>query len=292
MAEALPELVWLALLLFLFALVYVSRKFVHAIFSPIIDVASAVPGLGGLLSGALNNVAQSIDNALGSVEHDIDHLMGASWHRFAQLNEWLWRELRGHAVLIAQIAADLFGFGNVVADLRSLFHHSIAGSKGIDAKIKTLERELHGIEGQVKTLERDMTKGIGHDLRTHIKALERDLSHVEHKTIPAIQSDVATADSAISNLYEWAKGKADLLGVGTFAGAVAGVLSLVGLDWLACRSRNSVNGKSGCALWNDIEQLLGAAIVTGLALDLPALIREAQKVTPGIISEVEKLAGL
>ena len=289
MPEAIPELVWFALLLFAFALVYVVRKFIQALFNPIISVVGHVPGLGGALSGALSSVEQSISNALGSVEHGIDKLMGASFHRFAELTLWLWREIKGHASLLAQIASFIPGIGNVVAALRALVHHSVHANTGTAAKVKTLEKELHGIEHQVKQLERDLTKGIGHDLRIHIKALEKELGHVEHKTIPAIQADVATADNAIGNLYDWIKGKANIIGVGTIATAVATALGALGLDWIKCREAKDLYNQRGCGMWSDLANLLGLAFIGAEIASLDELIGVAQTVTEDVVKGVEDL---
>jgi len=99
MPEAVPELIWFALIFFTFALVWVTRRFVESLFNPIIALASKVPGLGGVISSALSTIEQAIVSALGDVEHGLDKLIGASWHRFAQLNEWLWSEFRKHVLL-------------------------------------------------------------------------------------------------------------------------------------------------------------------------------------------------
>ena len=289
MPEAIPELIWFALLLFLFAFVYVVRKLIEALFGPIIAAVGRIPLLGGALRGALSAVEQSISQALGSVEHGIDKLMGASFHRFAELNLWLWREIRGHASLLAQIASFIPGLGNVVAGLRALVHHFEHTNAHQGAKLKALDRELRGIEHEVKELKRDLSRGIGHDLRIHIKALEKELGHIEHKTIPAIQSDVATTDNAISNLYDWAKGKADLIGIGTFAGAVAAVLSKLGLDWIKCKEAKHLYDQRGCAMWSDLANLLGIAFIGAEIASLDELIGVAQSVTEDVTKGVETL---
>lgn len=129
----------------------------------------------------------------------------------------------------------------------------------------TIPRDIAGIRHRERVLARDQAK-----LRERTGLLE---------------------DGAI-RAWHWLRDHPFSAAMGAFTGVVAIALSTLGLDWIACRGRNSVNGKSGCNLWNDIEGLLGAAIVTGLALDLPTLIAEAQKVTPGIVDEIEKLAGL
>lgn len=297
MPEAIPELVWFALLLFLFAVVYVCRKFIEAMFNPIIAAVGKIPLLGDALAGALHSVEQSISNALGHVENGIDGLMGASWHRTAQLMSWLWREIKGHVNLLLQIASFIPILATVVAALRALVHHSVHVNTGTAARVKTLERELHGIEHKVKTIERDLSKGIGHDLRKHVKALDKELHYVEDTTIPAIQADVTTADSAISNLYEWAKGKASLLGVGTFAYAVGVALSALGLGAIRCPSLGNMFRSRGCGLWNGLEDLLGlfidAFLLTNVCELLPLLETAVSDVAdPVVVALTDIGAGL
>lgn len=291
-APALGALIELALLLFAFAFVWTIRRLIQALFGWMEDAVSWLPWVGGEFASLFQKAEQAVANALGAAEREIDAAIGASWHLLARYTEWLWREIRGHGVLILQTLALFDPISRAILAIRALVHHLNRTSTSSSARVKTLEREYHGIEAKVRTLEKEY-HGIDQvHVRKRLGAIEKELGRIEAQTIPAIQQAENDAQSAISNLYEWAKGKASLLGAGTFATAVAAVLSAVGLDWIACRSRNSVNGKSGCNLWNDLESLLGAAIVTGLALDLPALIHEAQTVTPGIVNEFEKLAGI
>ena len=291
-APALGPLVALAVLLVAFGLVFVVRRFVRAIFGPIIAVASKVPGLGGVLSSALHAIEQAISNALGSAEHAIEHAMASSWHLLARYMDWLWREIRGNAYLLEHTLAGLVPLVAAYHLIRNLAHRLEKAWHGIEHGVKTLTKALHGIEHRVRSLERDLAKGIGHDLRLTVKALDKELHRVENKVIPAIQSAEADTQSALDNLYEWAKGKASLVGVGTFATAVTAVLAAVGLDWLACRSRDNVNGKKGCGLWDDIEGLLGLAVATAIAVDFEQFVHDAQAATEATIGAVKDVSGL
>ena len=257
MPEALPELVWFALLLFCFAFVWSARKLLQGIFTPIIHAVHLVPFLGGALAGVLNSVVQAISNELGSIEHGIDKLMGSSWHRTAELTTWLWDEFKRHASLIGTLASYAVGLGSVVAYLRALVHDLTRSHSTQASQVKTLERELHGIDRKLKTLERDVSHGIGHDVLPRLKTLDREVAKINDTTIPAIQQSESDAASAISNLYDWAKGKASLLGVGTFALAVSVALDSLGLGGLRCPSLLSSLKNRGCGLWNGLEDVLG-----------------------------------
>ena len=291
-APALGGLIEIALLLFAFAFVWTSRKLIQALFGWLISFLESIPAIGKYLASPFHTVEQAVANALGTAENAIDAAIGASWHLLARYTEWLWMEIRGHAVLALEIVSGIYPLVAAYHWVKSVIDHLLSRDTVTKAQVKALEKEYQGIDKQIRELEKEY-HGIDQlHVRHRLGRIETELGTIESQTIPAIQQSEQDAASAINNLYDWAKGKAALLGVGTFATAVTAVLSAVGLDWIACRGRNDVNGKSGCALWNDLESLLGAALVTGLALDLPALIAEAQAVTPGIISEIESLAGL
>jgi hypothetical protein len=274
MPEALPELVPLAVLLLCFAFVWVARKFIAAMFKPIIDAINAahIPYVSAAISSALHTVEQSIDSALGSVEHGIDSLIGSSWHALAHLNSWLWREFTSHT-LIGALTAE------IVSDLTHAYRYlhgrvsDLTHTHGHDtARIKRLEREYRGIEAHVKTLENDYSKGIGHDVLPRIKTLEHEAAHIQNVEIPAIRAADSDAADAISNLYDWIKGKATILGVGTFSLAVATALGALGLGNLTCPSFLRNLNRRGCGMWNGVEDMLGLFVDLFVIADLCEVI--------------------
>ena len=267
------------------ALAYLSLKIVQALFGPL----GGIPALGKYINEAIHAVSQSISHACGEILQPIDVEIGRSLAGVASLVNRFAGFIRGHARAIAEAAGVVAALAHAYSGLRSLARDLHRGFAGIEAGVKTVEREFHGIEHRVKTLERLLTHGIGHDLRLHIKALEKELGHVENKTIPAIQSDVATADSAISNLYDWAKGKADLIGIGTFAAAIGVALSKLGLDWIKCKEGKDLYNQRGCAMWSDLSALLGVAFIAAEVASLEELIGVAQTVTEDGVKGAETL---
>lgn len=265
------------------ALAYLSLLLVKALFGPL----GGIPVVGSKIAALEHAISQSVANACGSVVRPVDVAVGKSLAGIAGL-------VNRVAGFVGDVGRVIFGTAETVAALvyafsgvRALAHELHGAFRGIEHGVKTLEREFHGIEHRIKALEHDLTKGIGHDLRLALHQTEKEVAHIEHKALPAIRAADAQADAAINHLYDWIRGKADIIGAGTFVGAVTAVLSLVGLDWLACRSRSNVNGKSGCALWNDLEALLQTAIIGAEIATLTELIEVAQKVTPDVVSGVE-----
>lgn len=289
MPEALPELVWFALLLFCFAFVWAARKVIHALFSAVFGLIPKAPVIGPALDSFLHGIERDVDNALGSVEAGIDGLMGASWHRFAELNRLLFHEFEKHALIGQLLAEAVSELTHGYHYVRNLAHEARALAEALPHRIKTLERELHGIEHGLKTFEREIRHGIGHDVLPRLKSLDHELSHIEHKTIPAIRAAERQADSAISNLYEWAKGKASLIGVGTFSVAVATALTALGLDWLRCKENPFRTAKDPCGLWTVLSKVLGLAGLLTVGFNFAEFVKAASEVAGGIGSFVGDL---
>lgn len=271
-APAVVGLVEIALLLLAFALVFVVRKFLEALFGWVADLASYIPGAGGAVEGWIRSAEQAVANALGTAEHGIDAAIGASWHMLARYTEWLWREIRGNAALLLDLALSISPIAKAIAAIRALVHHLHGTSQVQSAKVKTLEREFHGIDAKLERVQRQL-RGID-DLGVgkRLGQVEQEIASIETQTIPAIQQADSDAASAISNLYEWAKGKAALLGVGTFSLAVAGALDALGLGGLRCPSfLRSLNNR-GCGLFNGLEDILGLFVDLFIITDLCEVI--------------------
>ena len=230
------------------------------------NVLAGIQVVGGFLARAVNAMAQQITNAAGKLEAGVDKLIGASWHSLARFTDHLWDQITGQSGVLAQFGHLLghalyngLGIRSITNHLARLVHVAAAG-------VKTLEREFHGIEHRVRTLAHDLAHGIGHDVLPRIRSLDRELNHIRHRVIPSIRSDVATAEGEITHLYDWAKGKASLLGVGTFAFAIAAVIGQEAFQLLRCTGVPSIWRKWGCGLWGLVDGLLGL-VISALALE-------------------------
>lgn len=282
MPEALPELVWFAVVLFCFAFVWTSRKLLTALFGGIASLVGHIPFVGGAVSDAVHSTNQAVANALGSVESGLDSLIGASFHRLAELNLWLWREFKRHAGLLNIVADEIRLLSFAYAHLHGLAHRALAFAESIPHRLHQVERKYYGIEHRVRTVERTIEHGIGHDVLPRIKSLDHELSHLEEKVIPSIRAAERDAAAAISDLYAWARGKASLLGVGTFTLAVATALTALGLGWLRCSSNPFTKSKNPCGLWSVLEKVLGLAGLLAVGFNFQEFVDAASEVAGGI----------
>ena len=256
------------------ALAYLSLQIVKALFGPL----DGLPVVGAYIAKLDHAISQSVANACGTIVHPVDIAIGRSLAGIASLISRVGIFFRsaarvgfGTAELAAALAYAYHGVRSLSHDLTARFH-------GIDVRIRDLTKEWHGIEHRVTALENDLTKGIGHDLRATVNALDKELARVEHTVIPSLREAEAEAQTAISDLYSWARGKADLIGIGTFAGAVAIALTALGLGGLRCSSLLRSLGSRGCGFWSGLENLLGLFVDGILLTDLCAIIPETVQV--------------
>ena len=232
----------------------------------VVAILEQFPVVGKYFAGTAESIIHAVNAAAGRAVSGLFKLVGASWHQLARYTDWLWREIQSHANVIAALAGPVGLLWTAYSGIRALVHRLTATSVHSDARLKAVTRELDRLERREKVLQHDLAKGIGEDVLPRLKSLDREIAKIRTETIPAIEAADAQAESAISNLYEWAKGKASLLGVGTFAFAVAAVLDSLGLGSIRCSSLGNMFNKRGCGLWNLLDDLLGV-VVSALALE-------------------------
>lgn len=255
------------------------------------NTMGSVPVIGKVIGSILSAVGSAIYWACNELVKGLGAMLGAVWHVFASTLDFFWRMLVQGATIQLQIAKDIANGAYSVTGLRAVVATLTREWHGIEHGVRTLERKFHGIEAQVKALEREVAGGIGHDLRLQIKALERDVATVENKLIPAVQGEVTTAEREITNLYEWAKGKASLLGIGTFAFAIASVIGADVFRLLRCNELGNLARKYRCGLWDLLGNLLALAGFLTLAFDFQEFVDAAEIVAEGIGEAVAKIEG-
>jgi hypothetical protein len=235
-----------------------------------------IPWVGGSIAGAAEGMARAIAHACGVAFGGIDHAIGVSFHAVAGFLGRSWGEMRSHAHAILQTATIL---GLVVATLhhlRALVHRIEGPLHTVLHRFVMIGRELHGIEHRIKTLERDLTKGIGHDLRTHVQGVERELHRIRSKVIPGIRSTAESAEAKAESALDWTRAHAYLPNVRTLEAAGAAILTTLGLNWLRCNSNPFHKNPNACGLWGDLAGLLGLVTTVLVAEDFEALVREMQ----------------
>lgn len=260
------------------ALAYLSLKIVQALFGPL----AGLPVVGSALAKLDHAISQSVANACGNILHPIDIVVGGSLSKIASLFRRIGGVISSHARVLLESSELVAALALAYHGVRTLSHDLHARFHGIDAEIRSVEREFHGIEHRVKSLEHALTRGIGHDLRLSLKADEKALHHLERRVIPSIRGDVATVEGEVGNLFDWIKGKADIIGVGSFALAISAALAALGLDWLKCNELSNVTKKRGCGMWSQLDKLLGLAGLLAVGFDFKEFVDAASEVAGGI----------
>ena len=258
----------------------------------IANVLADAPSVLGWLGQHVAAFVQSIANKLGQAFAGVDHLIGAAIHLAARYLDGLWHEIRSHAQLLAEVASGLALVAGAIHGVRVLARAIEKRWHGIEHGVRELTKAWHGIEHRVHALEKRLAHGIGNDVRSAVKDLRREVYRVEKPAIKALRDAEAATAGEVSNLYEWAKGKADLIGVGTFATAVALALSKLGLDLFKCNEAKNIYNKRGCGLWGELDDLLGLALLTVGAMEFETLVKAAQGLTEEAVADFEDVFGL
>jgi len=281
--------VW-AIALVCLGIAFLAVVLIYAIGTLVIDILNKIPTVN-IGTGWLDSLVQSVTHALGVAFHKMDAFMGWQLHNLADLIEWLWKEFRNHAVLIAEIASGVYFIALAYRELKALVHRLTTTHDGTAARVKTLEREYKGIEAQVKQLEREY-RGIDETgLRKKLNAIGNEVDTIRTQTIPAIQSEAGAAQGDVISL-------GGLFGVSfpipsktTLATVGAGILTALGLNWLRCNSNPFNGNKNACSLWSDLAKFLPSLAFLAIAFDFHAFVDAAETVAEGIGTAVGDIEG-
>lgn len=290
--EALPEILFLALVFFTIALAFSAKKLTQALLGPLISVLHAIPVIGGALASPLEATYQAIDNACGWIVSKCEALVGSSFHLLARLLDWEWRQLVEQASALLHIAKIVGGHVYSISGLRAVVHRLEKAYHGIEHGVKTLTKEYHGIEHRLHKLEHELAAGIGNDVRLHVASLDRELHKLRTKVIPKIESEAQAAEADVTALGKYVADNYLSNTTADIEAAVAVGLAALGLGGLRCNSNPWKNNPGACGLWGDLADLLGLALALGVALDFETFVHEAQAATEVTAEAVKAFAGL
>lgn len=271
MPLALADLLFYALIFFTIALAFTTRKITTAILGPLISFVNHLPWIGSALAGLLRDAEQAVSHACGQIEDGCDHLIGASWHLLARQMDRLWDVIVGTPTALLHLARIVGGGVYRISGLQGAVRSAVRFAHTVWHLTRTIERELHHLRRRERALEHDLAKGIGDDVLPRLKHDERVLHHLATQTIPGLMDAEAQAEAAIDNLYEWAKGKASLLGVGTFAFAVTAVLSAILGPFVKCAAWKGLFNRLTCGMGQLLLDLLEGVIAVMVVEDICAI---------------------
>lgn len=255
-------------------------------------ILSGVPAVGGWLAGHVRGMAQAITNACGHLLGGIDHLIGAAWSALSHYLNTMFSQFVAHSALIAHLAELVAGGLYRVTGLRAIVHRLDKAVHVVLHRFTTMGREIYRLGRRVKTLEREIGKGIGHDLRIHIKALERWEKAAKAQLESDAQAITETIPAEIGQIKDWL-GIRSGINYKTWAAALAtALLASIGLGGLRCNSNPFKNNPNACGLWGDLADILGLVVAAELALNFDELVHSAQEVAEVTTTAVQDVFGL
>jgi hypothetical protein len=241
------------------------------------NAISAVPVIGGPIGGAVKSIARAVTNACGALMGGIEQLVGAGLHLLARYVDKYFQQFVVHASLIGHLARIVGGELYRVSGLHAIVHRLSRAVHVVLHRFVVIGREVFHLQRLVKRLEHDISKGIGDDVLPRLKSLDRELARVEHKVIPAIESDVTAVEHEVGALRRWIANTIPIPGTAAFTAAIAVALGLLGLGGLRCNSLRNALGRRGCGLWQGLEDLLGLLADVVIVTDLCALLPELER---------------
>lgn len=250
-----------------------------------------VPFVGSSLAGWVDGMAQAIAHACGVALRGVDNAIGGSFHAIARFLGHTWGQFRSHAEALLSAAAAIQALVAAFHGIRSLVHQLEHAGARVGGSIKTLEREWHGIEHRVKTLERDLAKGIGHDLRIQIRALERWRTSAETAIDTTIPRAIAGVSGDLASLRQWLGVKAGANFKDWAAGLLLAGLAALGLSGLNCDSNPFKNNPNACSLWGTLAKLLGLAAFLTVAFDFQEFVDASDQAAAFIGNAVADFEG-
>lgn len=270
LVEALPPILLLAGLLFALGCVVALHYFVQGLLTALSAISSWIPFVGSITEGVIHKVEQAVSNALGTAISKLEHAIAHQFHNLARVVAHLWRTIRSAAELIFALSV-LAGAAVTLPVLHSIERPLL---RKIAAARHMAARALNGVHD----LQKEIGGAIPRHLTARLRAAEHAISDTLPRSIKSARELAREAEHGVARLWDRVRGIEARISDTAIAAAVAAAVAAIGLDWLACRSRSGVNGKAGCALWDDIEGLLGLATVALIALDFEQLVREMQAV--------------
>jgi hypothetical protein len=260
-------------------------------------VFRGVPVVGGYIAGAADAVAQVVTSAAGSLEHGLDKVAGAAWHQLSRYMDHLWNNLVTSSTVLVHMSEQILRLTHAQAALRGLVHKAVGTAQAVLPRVRTLEREYHGIEHRVKSLERDIAKGIGHDLRISVKALEREVTGIEKQVIPGLRAGIKTAEGEVTDLERFIGALPGTRYLAWATGIVAAALGAGIFNFFRCPTFLNKTLGRGCGFWNGLEDLFGLFIdtllLTNVCTLLPILETAVSEVAdPLVIALTDVGAGL
>ncbi len=288
-AELIPPLLILCGLIFALGCVTLIRGFVNGVFGIIEATIGHIPGVGGLVGGALTRAEQSISNALGSAITGIDARIATQFHNLANAIVSLWHHLETSAVNLYDLAKLVAGAAtfpdvhSIERDLRKLI-------RGVESEAARALHRIHHLEGTItQTIPRNLTR------RLH--AVEHAISTTIPREIKSARDLAREAEDGVTRLWDRVRALEAGVGAGAIAAAIAAALAALGLDWFRCNNATKTLARGCTGLWGDIEGLLGlfadTILLTNICTLLPLLETAVSEVAdPLVIALTDVGAGL
>ena len=264
---------WGVALAFCLLAVYITK----ALFGTANSLVGWIPLFGKVATHSLTSIEQKIVSFLSQAVAKCDAEFGASLHECARLVDWVGREIRSHANLLATLGSYMLGFAPIA--------HVIQLLRPFYSRLHALEKATTHAISHVLDLEHRTARGIGEDVLPRIRGLDREVGRVVAKDLRGIRAKEAELEHGAISTWKWIRSHPLAAASSAFTLAVAAALARLGVDWIRCDNAKSFFKRRGCNAWNELEALLAVGAVLG-TLSLVELAEEEQAVISAVASGV------
>ena len=251
-----------------------------------------IPFVGGSIANVVTGMANAIRRAANAILSPISDAVGGTFHQAARLVDWTYGEFSRHSKLILEAATGMLLINAALHEIRKLVHQAVSVADGFLPRVKTLEKEWHGIEHRVRVIEREIGAGIGHDIRIHVKALEKWEKAAKAQLKANEKAITQTLPGEISDLESFLGIKPLTKYLDWAAGIVTAAIGLDVFNLLRCPGLTNLAKKYRCGLWNALGNLLPLGILLTVAFDFEDFVKAAETVADGIGTAVAGIEGV
>ena len=234
-----------------------------------------VPLIGSYISAILSPVAHALAWAAGQLETGLDAMLGAVFHSVAKVLEWTFESYKAMAVALLHTAQWTAGRLDGVAGLRAMVQTLTKAWHGIEHGVKDLKKEEAHLSKRVRALEKTIGAGIGNDVRSSVKALERWEKAAKSQLAADERAITQTLPGELTQLENFIRAIPGTRYLDWAAGIVTAAVGLEIFNLFRCPSLLNSAKNRGCGLWNGLEDVLALFFDAVIFVDLCAILPEA-----------------
>jgi hypothetical protein len=191
-----------------------------------------------IISQWMSRAVEATDAAVGTAFHYMANQIKQAGDTMLQFSAF--------ALTVAQAVTGQVTWREVAAQLRQL-----------RATIRKAEHAAQ-VEG-VRAIKREraISRTVAQGVFPRIRAIEHEIAKPIHAEIKSARELAREAEREATRAWKVARHALSRTSTKALAIALPAVIARLGWDWIKCREGRNLYNKRGCAMWSDLDALLG-----------------------------------